>query len=147
MIYKEEIRDLFAVPDDYYLVQCISADFKMGKGIAVEFNKRFNMKNKLKKKYGDYKLVYIVADRKGHCLVEGRVFNLITKLNYYDKPTYENLCSALKRMRWICEINKIEKLAMPLIGCGLDRLKWDKVSAIIQDVFKDTNIEILVCKQ
>jgi hypothetical protein len=36
---------------------------------------------------------------------------------------------------------------MPIIGCGLDRLQWDKVSEIIKDVFKDTDIEILVCKQ
>ena len=50
MIYKEEVRDLFSVPDDYYFAQCISADFTMGKGIAVEFNKRFDMKNKLRKK-------------------------------------------------------------------------------------------------
>ena len=41
MIYKEEIRDLFSVPDDYYLAHCISADFGMGAGIVIEFNKRF----------------------------------------------------------------------------------------------------------
>lgn len=27
MTYKEEIRDLFSVPNDYYLAHCISADF------------------------------------------------------------------------------------------------------------------------
>lgn len=40
MIYKEEKRDLFSVPNDYYLAHCISADFALGKGIAVEFNKQ-----------------------------------------------------------------------------------------------------------
>lgn len=30
MQYKEEIRDLFSVPEEYYLVHCISADFGMG---------------------------------------------------------------------------------------------------------------------
>ena len=47
MIYREEIQDLFSVPNDYYLAHCISADFGMGKGIVVEFNKRFDMKKKL----------------------------------------------------------------------------------------------------
>ena len=42
MIYKEEVRDLFSVPNDYYLAHCISADFGMGKGIVIEFNKRFD---------------------------------------------------------------------------------------------------------
>ena len=54
MIYKEEVRDLFSVPEDYYLAHCISADFGMGKGIVVEFNKRFDMKHKLQNKYSDY---------------------------------------------------------------------------------------------
>lgn len=44
MIYKEEVKDLFTVTEDYYLAHCISADFGMGKGIVVEFNKRFDMK-------------------------------------------------------------------------------------------------------
>lgn len=54
MIYREEIRDLFSVPDDYCLAHCISADFGMGKGIVVEFNKRFDMKHILQTKYPDY---------------------------------------------------------------------------------------------
>ena len=54
MIYKEEIRDLFSVPEDYYLAHCISADFGMGKGIVVEFNNRFNMKQILQMKYPEW---------------------------------------------------------------------------------------------
>jgi hypothetical protein len=34
---------------------------------------------------------------------------------------------------------------MPKIGYGLDRLQWGKTKEIIQEVFKDTDIEILVC--
>ena len=40
-----------------------------------------------------------------------------------------------------------KKIAMPVIGCGLDRLEWCKVSEIIKEVFEDTDVEILVCKQ
>ena len=35
MRYREEVRDLFSVPEEYGLVHCISADFAMGKGIVV----------------------------------------------------------------------------------------------------------------
>ena len=45
MKYSEERKDLFSVQDEYYLAHCISADFGMGKGIVVEFNKRYNKKN------------------------------------------------------------------------------------------------------
>lgn len=51
MTYSEENKDLFTVSEDYNLAHCISADFGMGKGIVVEFNKRFDMKRKLQTKY------------------------------------------------------------------------------------------------
>ena len=42
MIYCEVYGDLFNVDKKYYLAHCISADFALGKGIAVEFNKRYD---------------------------------------------------------------------------------------------------------
>lgn len=50
MIYKEYTDNLFNYNNCTY-VQCISADFKMGAGISLEFNKRFNIKNDLVTKY------------------------------------------------------------------------------------------------
>ena len=39
----------------------------------------------------------------------------------------------------------IKKLVMPKIGCGLDRLSWGKVEPMVQEIFKDLDIEIVVC--
>ena len=50
-------------------------------------------------------------------------------------------------MKALCAQKDIRRVAMPVIGCGLDRLEWEKVSAVIQDVFAGTDVEILVCKQ
>ena len=146
MIYKEEIKDLFSVTDDYYLAHCISADFGMGKGIVVEFNKRFDMKRTLQSKYPDYINEWHRDRCVGDCIIEGRVLNLITKERYFQKPTYESMTTALSAMRSICYHNNIKKIAMPIIGCGLDRLEWHKVSNIIKDVFENDDIDILVCK-
>lgn len=155
MLYREEVRDLFSVPDDYYLVHCISDDYALGAGIAVEFNKRFGMRKKLlsAKKFNP-----LFVNTKGHCIVVDRVLNLVTKKRCWQKPTYETLTRALSDMKRKClesdnintdvgEVGQIKKIAMPLIGCGIDRLQWDKVSEIIKEVFKDTEMEILVCKQ
>ena len=76
-----------------------------------------------------------------------KVFNLITKEKYWQKPTYKTMQGALEIMKMMATENGVKKIAMPIIGCGLDRLQWDKVSKIIQEVFEDTDIEILVCKQ
>lgn len=147
MIYAEEVRDLFSVPEDYYLAHCISADFGMGKGIVVQFNKKFNMKYKLRKKYPNYLSEWNNNRCEGDCIIEGCVLNLITKKMYFDKPTYQSLKAALTVMKTICYKETITKIAMPVIGCGLDKLSWDKVSEIIKEVFSDSDIEILVCKQ
>jgi O-acetyl-ADP-ribose deacetylase (regulator of RNase III) len=147
MIYKEETMDLFSVSDDYYLAHCISADFGMGKGIVVEFNKRFDMKRKLQSKYPDYVNEWHHNNWCGDCILEGRVLNLVTKERYFYKPTYDSLRSALLVCRLECNYNNIKKIAMPIIGCGLDKLQWDKVSEIIKEVFQDSDIEILVCRQ
>lgn len=147
MTYKEEIRDLFSVPDDYYLAHCISSDFGMGKGIVVEFNERFNMRNILLRDYGTACITAWDIKQKGHCIKACRVFNLITKRNYWLKPSYRTIKEALEEMKEICLQCNVTKIAMPKIGCGLDRLNWDKVSEIIKEVFEDTDVEILVCKQ
>ena len=81
----------------------------------------------------------------GDCILEGRVLNLITKERYYMKPTIITLRIALEKMKLICFAYDIKKLAMPRIGCGLDRLRWDDVKKNLEDIFANTDIEILVC--
>ena len=73
------------------------------------------------------------------------VFNLVTKKRYWEKPTMENMKKALIILRRQCEKYDIKKLAMPKIGCGLDGLYWNVVSHLIQEVFYDSDIEIMVC--
>lgn len=46
MTIKEEKRDLFTMPSDYALAHCISADFKLGAGIARKFDELFDARQK-----------------------------------------------------------------------------------------------------
>lgn len=145
MIYKEEKRDLFSVSDEYYLAHCISADYALGAGIAVEFDKRFDMRRKLFErlpKCWDHIKKY---DIDGICIHIGRVLNLVTKEKYWHKPTYDSLKDSLDSMKQVCKFYGIKKVAMPKIGCGLDKLQWDQVSEMIKRMFNDMDIEILVC--
>ena len=141
MIYREIYGDLFRVDKKYYLAHCISADFALGKGIAVEFNKRYDMKRKLHNQFlvndGCWPTCYMIDN----------VFNLVTKEKYWHKPTYQTLRGALVDMRKYIERYDIKYVAMPMIGSGLDRLEWYKVSEIIKDVFKNIDIEILIVKK
>ncbi len=145
MEYQEVKQDLFTVAEDYYLAHCISADFAMGKGIAVQFNQHFDMRNKLRAAFPGYLTAWQAQGRNCDCLLQGRVFNLITKERFFHKPTYQSLQGALAIMCELCRQRQIKRLAMPLIGCGLDGLQWPQVSEIIQQVFAAAEGQILVC--
>lgn len=146
MLYREEVMDLFSVPEDFCLAHCISADFALGKGIAVEFNRRYNMRNLLQQQYPMYRRFFADQDIRGDCIRVGRVLNLITKERFFQKPTLLSMEAALEMMKVLCLRQGITKVAMPMIGAGLDRLYWPDVRNLIQKVFNNTNIEILVCR-
>lgn len=151
MIIKEVKKDLFTVPDDYTLVHCISADFKLGAGIAREFDKKFNCRKRLfDLNDGDNDVGYWDNGTHGYCILIGLcenpiILNLVTKRNYWDKPTLITIKNALSWMKKHCEMLDIHKVAMPRIGCGLDRQDWTEVKKLIEEVFDDADIEILVC--
>ncbi len=150
MTYKEIQKDLFTLSDRYILAHCISADYALGAGIAEVFNKKYGVKTALLEKFSknqwngngrcEFTFSNMAEDGTGRWLVA----NLITKEKYYHKPTYDTIRQALEDMKNSPDV-QTNKIGMPLIGCGLDRLKWEKVSEIIKEVFADTDFEILVC--
>lgn len=143
MNFKEETRDLFTVPQGYYLAHCISGDYSLGAGIAAQFVDVYNMRYKLHRNYpipDGEKFANV-----GEALLVDNVFNLVTKDRVYHKSTYDTLIETLEDMKAQCENLDINKIAMPRIGCGLDGLSWDTVEEIIKEVFEDTDMEILIC--
>lgn len=135
MIFEIVKGDLFTANNEYYLAHCISADYAMGAGIAKPMNKKYNLR----------KALYRIGDNKfPDCILVGRVFNLVTKKVYYNKPTYASLTHSLKLMKEIIKNENIKKIAMPKIGSGLDRLQWAKVEETIKTIFKGMDIEIKV---
>lgn len=136
----EKKMNLFDADDKYYFAHCISSDAALGAGIAKEFQKRFRLRDKIIAKIKEYPLGYYPK-----CILIGKVFNLVTKKYYYNKPTYNSLKLSLQEMNIYCISKSIKYLAIPKLGCGLDKLQWGKVREIIQEVFVDTDIEILVC--
>lgn len=132
---KYQEKDIYA--------HCISEDFVMGKGIAKTFKQLFpelKAKDRLIANYKREKYKRLLAVPCQKALVG----NLITKRYYYNKPTYETLKESLTELRGYVDKNSIKRILMPRIGCGLDGLKWEKVKLIIEEIFADADIEILV---
>ncbi|KAF3697137.1 O-acetyl-ADP-ribose deacetylase 1 [Channa argus] len=130
--------DLFSCPADEALAHCISEDCRMRAGIAVTFRQKFKGVKQLNEQ----------KKQTGECAVlkRGRrfVYYLITKKKAWQKPTYNSLRLSLEDMKSHCVENGVTRMSMPRIGCGLDRLEWRVVSAILEQVFKHTRISITV---
>ena len=144
MKFTEIEMDLFDVPKHYALAQCISADAVMGVGIAVEFSKRWtNMRYTLQ----DMNLY--VGDVIGYneTFNQQGVLNLVTKVNYNDKPKRRDFNKAVSQLAELCVKYNITHLAMPRMGSGKDKLSWNKSREWIKHAFRDTDVEILVCIQ
>jgi hypothetical protein len=133
-------KDLFTMPQGYYLAHCISADFALGAGIAKVFDEVYNMRFKLFRNYDNYEY------KGGDALPIDNVFNLVTKHKCWHKPTYASLQESLESMRDQLEFLGAKKLAMPWIGCGLDKLARDNVYGIICEVLECTDIDIVICE-
>ena len=121
------------------IAHCVSADLKMGKGIAKKIRERFipHVKN--------YKYTKHVGGMLTTKYKYGYIYNLVTKKRFFDKPRLQDIRSALIRMKLYAIRNREYEIHMPRIGCGLDQLCWDDVKKIIEDLFKDSNVDVAIC--
>lgn len=133
---------LFKLDEKYVLAYCISLDCKLDMGIALEFDKRFKGMKK-------WLLSLVVANEYNYPITiptykdkELKVFNLITKEKYWHKPTYQTIRICIKQMAGYCKRHNVKHLGMPKIGCGLDKLQWGEVKKIMEEEFKDIDINI-----
>ena len=120
------------------LALCISADSKVGAGLAKQIREKFPGYFPTKK---EYKQQVLHAQYLGH---DKFVFHLIVKPRYFHKPTYRSLRKALSALRDQMNFYRIDKLGIPHLSCGLDKLNWTEVQKIIHETFRDSNLELNV---
>lgn len=144
MVLNVQKGNLFDLDNRKYIyAHCISLDCKMGAGIATTFDKDFpGMKSYIKRVVSENRLNY-------PCVVpyfnnDKRVYNLITKEKYWQKPTIESMEAVIRELAFMCDNNHTNYLAIPKIGCGLDRLSWPKVRELIEKYFYGMDIRIEV---
>lgn len=101
-----EINDnIFNYSHQYY-AHCISSDYALGAGIAVQFDKLYNLRNRL----------YRVGNHSyPDCILVDNIFNLVTKNKYWDKPTYDTLKMSLIKLHDFVIWMSIKDLAIPRI--------------------------------
>ena len=153
MRYKEMFADVTKLDSRFVICHCISVDCAMGAGVVVPIKqKHVNIKPsciKYVKEMTPEKALgtsFRYEDNAGVC------YNMFSKRwvrdnaqNLGETIYLENLRSCLKDLRNQMVFRSEKYLAMPKIGSGLDRCNWENVKKIINEVFSDTDINILVC--
>ena len=133
---REISGDLFTSTDS--LCHCISSDFRLGRGIARIFRRKYPRIMELQNlQIGRGGFVYLSVGRR-------YVYNLITKDRYYQKPSYVDLRRSLESMRSHVVSRGVSRISIPRLGCGLDQLEWSVVKQILFEVFVDCNLVITV---
>ncbi|XP_034654379.1 ADP-ribose glycohydrolase OARD1-like [Drosophila subobscura] len=110
----------------------------MGAGIAVKFKEVYGKVDELRAQKAASGDVAVLKDNDRY------IYYLVTKPQSWGKPTYESLQSSLEQMREHMRKNIVKQLAIPRIGCGIDGLEWDKVSGVLEYVFGQEQLEIVV---
>lgn len=119
-------------------VGCVSADFKMSQGIALEFRKKFGQIDTL---INLNKKVTEIASIKHN---NRQIIYIINKQNFKEKPTLETMFMSITNLRKCCEEQNVTKLAIPRIGSSHDQLNWDQIRSMIRYIFKKSKIKIVI---
>lgn len=107
----------------------------MNKGIAKRFKEVFGEVKVYAVGVGD--LVYVEKGSRFIC-------HLVTTKTEYERPTMRSLEKCLGNLARFLKEKKIQRIAIPRLGCGYGGLQWAEVKKLIKHVFKDTQVEINV---
>lgn len=123
-----------------------------GKGLALEFKKRFPSQYK----------VYIHACKKGYLspgsifydcleqqneLTQKHVLYFPTKDHWKNNSKYEYISEGLKELGTFVGYCGIKSIAIPALGCGCGGLQWNIVRKLIVSAFQDINdVDVYICE-
>jgi len=160
--------DLFADTTLDAIGHGVNCEGAMGKGIAVEFKKRWPTM------YEDYWRLCrngylrpggvfiwdstdrLVWDQDGELLppttgimkssnVDTRtIFNLATQASWRTKATLNAIRESVRKMLEIAEGQKFHTIGIPRIGAGLGGLNWEDVKEVLIEEAKDSPVLLIV---
>ncbi|XCN73275.1 MAG: macro domain-containing protein [Candidatus Electrothrix aestuarii] len=118
----------------------------MGKGIALEFRKRYPaMYSEYKQKCQDNKFdIGDVFTWKENSLI---IFNLGTQKTWRTKATLTAIEISVTEMLQLAIHMKISKIGVPRIGAGLGGLSWIDVKKLLVEIADNYPVELVVFEE
>lgn len=117
-------------------VNCVGV---MGRGLALEFKERFPDNFQVYKRACDHGKIkpgslYTLPVNESIVIPSYRlrfIVNFPTKDHWRDPSRLEWIDSGLMELSRMIELNHVQSIAIPAIGCGLGGLKWGDVKALM----------------
>jgi len=135
--------DLFAAKDIFAFAHGCNCAGAMGKGIAVEFKRRFpEMFREYKERCldGRFQLGDVFVWKKSRTVV----FNLGTQPHWKAPAELSAIATALRSMTAVAEQDSIDRIALPRIGAGYGALDWSLVRPLLEATGKATRVQLVV---
>ena len=129
------------------LVNTVNTVGVMGKGIALQFKKRFPHNFKIYKKAcdeGTFSVGQVLVVEDSNLMQEKIIINFPTKKHWRGNSKYEYIETGLSALKEAIRNYNIKSVAIPPLGCGHGGLEWGKVKVLIEDALKDLDCEIEV---
>jgi O-acetyl-ADP-ribose deacetylase (regulator of RNase III) len=128
-------ESIFESPAEAWVnaVNCVGV---MGKGIALEFKKRFPqmfLSYQSACAAGSVRIGTIHVHETGNLMGVKFILNFPSKRDWRDSSRLEDIQVGLRVLRAEIERLKITSVAVPALGCGLGGLSWDIVLPVIED--------------
>jgi O-acetyl-ADP-ribose deacetylase (regulator of RNase III) len=130
------------------LVNTVNCVGVMGRGIALQFKKKFPENFATYKKACDTKELtpgnVLVVDM-GKMFNPRYIINFPTKDHWRAKSRIEDIAAGLESLVAVVRDRKIKSIAIPPLGCGLGGLDWTDVRPLILRAFeKLTDVQVSV---
>jgi O-acetyl-ADP-ribose deacetylase (regulator of RNase III) len=139
--------DLFAAPGLVGLAHGCNCAGAMGKGIALEFRRRWPaMYEEYRKRCaaGSFSLGDVFAWKADDGVT---VFNLGTQRTWRTQAELPAIEAAVGRMLELAAERTVRRIGLPRIGAGLGGLPWPEVKALLQRVAASSTVELVVLEE
>lgn len=138
-IFKEEAQAIVNT------VNCVGV---MGRGIALQFKKRFPENFKEYETACKHKEVMpgkMFVFKTGKFIGPEYIINFPTKRHWRGKSRMEDINSGLVDLVQIIKDKNIQSIALPPLGCGLGGLEWTEVKSHIELLLSElTDVQTIV---
>lgn len=130
---KEINMDISAVPQGWTLAGAFSTDMKWI-GMPGLMDSLFNITER-----------DVDEHEVGSIAKIDNLYMLFVKDSSYDAPMWSALEECLNKLAKKISKKSIKKLAMPRICSGKNGFLWDDVLQMIEEIFNDVDVEIMIC--